>query len=55
MLVAGVLLSASTITTNAAVVKKSPSEVKIYINPGHGGWNGNCRPMGTVKHGANRK
>ena len=53
MLVAGVLLSASTITTNAAVVKKSPSEVKIYINPGHGGWNGNCRPMGTVKHGAN--
>ena len=53
VLVAGVLLSASTITTNAAVVKKSPSEVKIYINPGHGGWNGNCRPMGTVKHGAN--
>ena len=51
MLVAGVLLSASTITTNAAVVKKSPSEVKIYINPGHGGFNGNCRPMGTVKHG----
>ena len=46
MLVAGVLLSASTITTNAAVVKKSPSEVKIYINPGHGGFNANW--MGTV-------
>lgn len=38
---------------NAAVVQKSPSEVKIYINPGHGGWNSNCRPMGTVKHGEN--
>ena len=50
MLVAGVLLSASTITTNAAVVKKSPSEVKIYINPGHGGWNANS--VGTVKRGA---
>ena len=37
----------------AAVVNKSPQEVKIYINPGHGGWNGNCRPMGTVKHGEN--
>ena len=50
MLVASVLLSASTLTTNAAVVKKSPSEVKIYINPGHGAWGENT--MGTVKHGA---
>lgn len=49
MLVAGVLLSASTITTNAAVVKKDPKDVKIYINPGHGGYNSGCRPMGTVK------
>ena len=46
MLVAGVLLSASTITTNAAVVKKDPKDVKIYINPGHGGFNANW--MGTV-------
>ena len=49
MLVAGVLLSASTITTNAAVVKKDPKDVKIYINPGHGGYNANS--MGTVKRG----
>lgn len=35
-----------------ATVKKSPEDVKIYINPGHGAFNGNCRPMGTVKHGA---
>lgn len=53
MLVAGALLTASTMTSNAAVVSKSPSEVKIYINPGHGGFNGGCRPMGTVKRGEN--
>lgn len=35
-----------------ATVKKSPEQVKIYINPGHGAYNSNCRPMGTVKHGA---
>lgn len=38
---------------DAAIVQKSPSDVKIYINPGHGGFNSNCRPMGTVKRGAN--
>lgn len=36
---------------DAAVVNKSPQDVKIYIDPGHGGFDGNCRPMGTVKHG----
>lgn len=51
MLVAGALLTASTMTSNAAVVSKSPSEVKIYIDPGHGAFNGNCRPMATVKRG----
>lgn len=53
MLATGALLSASTLTANAAVVKKDPKDVKIYINPGHGGFNSNCRPMGTVKRGAN--
>ena len=53
MLSAIALLTASTLTSNAAVVKKDPKDVKIYINPGHGGWNSNCRPMGTVKRGAN--
>lgn len=31
---------------------QSMSEVRIYINPGHGSWCANCRPMGTVTHGA---
>lgn len=52
ILVAAVCASAFG-SLEAAVVNKSPQEVKIYINPGHGGWNGNCRPMGTVKHGEN--
>lgn len=52
MLVVGCALSIS-MTSNAAVVKKSPKDVKIYINPGHGGFNGGCRPMGTVKRGPN--
>lgn len=42
----------ATFVATGAVVKKSPEEVKIYINPGHGAYNANCRPMGTVKHGA---
>ena len=42
----------ATFVTTGAVVKKSPEEVKIYINPGHGSYDANCRPMGTVKHGA---
>ena len=51
MLVAGALLSASTLTANATIVKKNPKDVKIYIDPGHGAFNGNCRPMPTVKRG----
>lgn len=51
MLVVGALLTASTLTSNAAVVKKDPKDVKIYIDPGHGAFNGNCRPMATVKRG----
>ena len=23
---------------------------KIYVNPGHGGWDGNCRGMGTISY-----
>ena len=51
MLVAGALLSASTLTANATIVKKNPKDVKIYIDPGHGAFNGDCRPMPTVKRG----
>ena len=31
---------------------KSTSQVRIYINPGHGSWGGEDRHMGTVTHGA---
>lgn len=30
---------------------KSAGELRIYINPGHGGWNSYNRPMPTVGHG----
>lgn len=44
---------AATGSLDAAVVNKSPQDVKIYIDPGHGAYNSGCRPMGTVKHGYN--
>ena len=28
------------------------SAIKVYINPGHGAWCGNCRPMATVNYAA---
>ena len=30
----------------------SASAIKVYINPGHGAWCGNCRPMATVNYAA---
>lgn len=30
---------------------QSTSQVRIYINPGHGSWGGEDRHMGTVTHG----
>ena len=30
----------------------SASAVKIYVNPGHGAWHGNCRPMETIPYPA---
>lgn len=32
---------------------QEPSFPKIYINPGHGSWTSNDRPMSTIKHGLN--
>lgn len=29
----------------------NPEDVRIYINPGHGGFNSGDRPMSTIKHG----
>lgn len=36
-----------------ATAQESVTDIRIYINPGHGAWCANCRPMGTVKHGEN--
>ena len=30
---------------------QNTSQVRIYINPGHGSWGGEDRHMGTVTHG----
>ena len=44
------LLVGASVTAEAVSVK----DVRIYINPGHGAFAADCRPMGTVKHGANQ-
>ena len=28
------------------------SATKVYINPGHGSWGPNCRPMATINYAA---
>ena len=28
----------------------SASAIKVYVNPGHGAWHGNCRPMETIPY-----
>ena len=30
----------------------SASALKVYINPGHGSWGANCRPMATINYAA---
>lgn len=44
---ASLALSASAANPNATV-----SQVRIYINPGHGTYTSSDRPMATIKHGA---
>lgn len=44
---ASLVLSASAANPNATV-----SQVRIYINPGHGTYTSSDRPMATIKHGA---
>ena len=45
--------AAMALFVGATAMAQTPQEIRIYINPGHGSWSANCRPMGTVKHGAN--
>lgn len=30
----------------------SASAIKVYVNPGHGSWGSNCRPMATINYAA---
>lgn len=30
----------------------SASAIKVYVNPGHGSWGSNCRPMPTINYPA---
>ena len=38
------------LSTALIFVSLSVSAAKIYINPGHGAWTSNCRPMGTISY-----
>ena len=35
------------------VVSRAASDVKIYLNPGHGGWGKDDRPLGTIPYPVN--
>ena len=45
--------AAMALFVGATAMAQTPQEVRIYINPGHGSWTANDRPMSTIKHGAN--
>ncbi len=47
-----ILLAVAALTMSATTLQaKDLQDYRIYINPGHGGWDGGDRHMGTVKHG----
>lgn len=47
------LVAASVATLALSASAANPEDVRIYINPGHGAYCGECRPMSTIKHGNN--
>ena len=47
-----VVASAFSLSTSAANPNATVDQVRIYINPGHGTYTSNDRPMATIKHGA---
>ncbi len=47
------LLSAAATLLALGASAQTIEDVRIYINPGHGAFDANSRPMGTVKHGEN--
>ena len=47
------LSAAAALLALGASAQTTKEDVRIYINPGHGAFDANSRPCGTVKHGAN--
>ena len=45
-----ILLSAMAVAAAMTVNAKTADELRIYINPGHGGWTPNDRPCNLVNH-----
>lgn len=46
-------LATAVATLALTATSQTVDQVRIYINPGHGAFCGNCRPMSTIKHGNN--
>ena len=44
------ILSLAVAAMSASAMAQSASQVRIYINPGHGGWSPNDRPMPTIPY-----
>ena len=44
------LLAAAAIMAAGAMQAKTADEVRIYLNPGHGSWGPNDRPMATIPY-----
>ncbi|MBQ0120276.1 MAG: N-acetylmuramoyl-L-alanine amidase, partial [Bacteroidales bacterium] len=46
------LLAAAAIMAAGAMQAKTADEVRVYLNPGHGSWGPNDRPMATIPYPA---
>ncbi|MBO7609354.1 MAG: hypothetical protein J6S96_04040 [Muribaculaceae bacterium] len=44
------LLAAAAIIAACALQAQTPDQVRIYLNPGHGSWGPNDRPMATIPY-----
>ena len=44
------LLAAAAIIAAGAMTAQTPDQVRIYLNPGHGSWGPNDRPMATIPY-----
>lgn len=47
-----IILTALALAATVTVGAKTADELRVYINPGHGGWTANDRPCTLVGHGA---